>query len=517
MRTPITWFFIAFFMSTFSYAQTTENKANEWMKQAESNLKQKEYTKARYLFKMAYSAFAAQDKYAKAIECGTQTASLYSRENYYKEAFELCREMDQVILAAEQKQQRNFYDQRYEITKERLQMYMRLKSVPQAKAQLDRLEELAGLAKNDSLSTNLLYTQANYYYTFGLTSQGDACTRKLISEYKEKKEYDKVTEVYRNMIEMAKRNNNASLASRTYEHMIIWTDSVKSLRAQDEFNILKRKYDDSLRTIEKKESSLSTKQYTIIGLCVLIAILVAALVVLGIILLRFIAGNHKLKKGIQIANEHNELKTGFIQNISAQMEPALNTISDTAGSLIDQAPVQSQQMQAQIDALKQFSNDIQELSALENSLTVLYPLSEVNAYTFCENTITKVQDQVHPGVSLTVNAAKLGTKINPEQLERVLLHLLQNAALYTKEGHITLEFKKRGAHTHQFIVTDSGPGITEELQDNLFKPFSSVKDLTQGDGMGLPICSLIVTKMNGSLALDKTFRKGTRFILELHV
>ena len=517
MRTSSTLLMICLFIGTLCHAQTANNKAEEWIKQAENNLKQQEYTKARYLFKLAYSAFAAQGNYAKAIECGTETASLYARENYYKEAFDLCREMDQVLSAAEQKEQRNYYEQRYEITKERLQMYIRLKSAPQAQGQLNRLEELAGLAKNDSIRENLLYTQANYYYTFGPASQGDVCVRKLISQYKEKKEYDKVTEVYRNMIEMAKKNNNASLAARTYENMIVWTDSVKALTAQDEYNVLKRKYDDSLRTIDEKDSSLSTKQYTIIGLFTLIVILIAGLVVIAIILLRFMAGNRKLKKSIQIANEHNELKTGFIQNISAQMEPTLNTISDSAGALAAQAPVQSKQMQAQVGALKQFSDDIQELSALENSLTEFYPLSEVNAYTFCENMIAKVKDRVQPGVSLTVNAVKLGTKVNPEQLERVLLHLLNNSALYTKEGHITLEFKKRGAHTHQFIVTDSGPGIPEEMREHLFKPFSSVKDLTQGDGMGLPICSLIATKMNGSLTLDDTFHKGTRFILELHV
>ena len=94
---------------------------------------------------------------------------------------------------------------------------------------------------------------------------------------------------------------------------------------------------------------------------------------------------------------------------------------------------------------------------------------------------------------------------------------MKNAAFYTTEGKIILDFKKRGAHTHQFIVTDTGCGIPEELKENLFKPFAEIKDLTQGDGLGLPICSLLATKMNGSLTLDTTYTKGSRFILELHV
>ena len=44
-------------------------------------------------------------------------------------------------------------------------MYTALKNPAQAKTQLDKLEEMANLAKNDSLTEVLLYTKANYYYT----------------------------------------------------------------------------------------------------------------------------------------------------------------------------------------------------------------------------------------------------------------------------------------------------------------------------------------------------------------
>ena len=122
------------------------------------------------------------------------------------------------------------------------------------------------------------------------------------------------------------------------------------------------------------------------------------------------------------------------------------------------------------------------------------------------------------GVTLTVNAPKLSVKVCTEPLEKLLLHLLKNAAAYTPaEGKIWLDYKKRGAHTQQFIVTDTGCGIPEDRRENLFKPFSEVRDLTQGDGLGLPICSLMATRMNGSLSIDTAYTKGTRFVLELHV
>ena len=517
MKTSITSLLMIFCFSILTYAQTPQDRATELKEQAQSSLHQKDYIKARYLFKKAYEAFAARENYPQAIECGVQANALYVRENFYKEGFELCRDMDQLIWAGEQNQKKVFHNLRFLVSKERLQMYTALKNPAQAKIQLNKLEETANLAKNDSLTETLLYTKANYYYTFNQNAQGDACFRKLISQYKEKKNYEKVSECYKNLIGIARKANNAPLMERTYESYIVWTDSVKALTAQDELNVLKRKYDESLQTIQDKDSTLSAKQYIIIGLCTLVAILVATIIVLAILLLKFITGNRKLKKSVVIANEHNELKTKFIRNISSQMEPTLNTLGTSAKELSAQAPRYAEQMQAQVAALKQFSDNIQELSSLENSLTEPYEMGEVNAGTFCESVMDKVRGKVQEDVTLTVNAPKLNVKINPEHLERILLHLLENAAEYTPAGgKIWLDFKKRGAHTHQFIISDTGCGIPEEQREDIFKPFTEVKDLTKGDGLGLPICSLIAAKMNGSLTLDSSYTKGARFVLELH-
>ena len=118
---------------------------------------------------------------------------------------------------------------------------------------------------------------------------------------------------------------------------------------------------------------------------------------------------------------------------------------------------------------------------------------------------------------MTVDASALEIKVNTKQLERILQYLLMNATIYTTEGKIKLEFKRRGAHICQFIVTDTGCGIPEERKENIFKPFSEIKDLSEGDGLGLPICSLIATKMNGSLTLDPEYKQGCRFVLGLNI
>lgn len=480
-----------------------QSKGQDLQRQAAASLEKKEYTQARYLYLQAYSALAEEKKYDAAAECGAKVGALYHRENMFKEAFEVLRNADQFFSQEERDSGKQLPAAHYPLTKERIRMYVKLKNLQRADEQLSRLEELAKQAASDSLKNDVLYTRANYYYTFGQQAQGDEAISRLINQYKAANAYDKVTDCYKTLIDIARKSGNAALVARTYEKFILWTDSVRALTARDEMAQLKQKYDESLLTIKQKESSLSTKQYIIIGLCILAAILAAALVLGGVILLRFILMTRKQKKAIAVANEHNELKTRFIQNISSQMEPTLDTLPSSHPG---------------VQALHTFAGHIQELSELEQSLTQPYEMEEKNVNTFCEALAEKVRALVKPEVTVTVNAPKLSVKIAPEALEHVLLHLLDNAARYTPEGgKIWVDFKKRGAHTHQFVVSDTGCGISEEKRDNLFKPFSEVKDLTEGDGLGLPICSLMVTKMNGTLSIDPAYTKGTRFVLELHV
>lgn len=494
-----------------------QNRADELMKQAQSSLETKDYTKARYLFIQAYRAFSSGGNCAQAIECGTKAASLYYRENYYQEAFDLCRQMTQTLMTEEQKTQKTFYDERFLVAKERLQMYVKLKNAAQAQLQLNELNNLANQSGNNKLSDDLLYTQTSYYYTFGQNDQGDAAFHKLISQYREKKEYDKVSECYKNLIAIARKANNTPLMENTYEKYIVWTDSVKALTAQDKLSLLQKEYDKSLQTIQEKDDTLSGKQYLIVALCTFAIILIAVLLLGVFLLLRFIVLNKKLKGIIQTTNEHSEQQTQFIQNISEQMRPTLDQIELSADELCTTAPLQADSIQTRVKALKQFGQNIQELSCLESSLLEPYETQSFSVGSFCKKTMDKMKDQFHPDVEIIVDAPQLDIKTNAEQLERILLHLLKNAALYTTSGRIKLEFKRKGAHLCQFVITDNGTGIPAIQKADLFKPFVEARDLAGGDGLGLPICALIANRMNGSLSIDMEYNKGCQFILALQV
>lgn len=498
MKKLTTLLLLLFICAAGSFAQS---RGDELMKQAKSALDAKEYVKARYNYLQSYNAFASAKNYPQAAEAGVNVAKLYHRENYYKEAFDILNKVDMIVAQGEAETGKTMPELHYKTANERMNMYVKLKNPVRAKDCLNRMEEYAKSA-GGKLAGDLLYSQANYYYTFGQNSLGDAAINKLIETYQKEKDYEKADECYRQLIATATRTNNARLVARTYERYNSWTDSIRAITAKDELQAMKAKYDDSLKTIEEKDHSLAVKTGIIVTLGILLCVLAAALVVGFIILMRYIALNRKLKKNIMIANEHNTLKTEFIRNISAQMEPTLATLD--------------QRLPA-VQALRNFSSHIQELSDLESSLSEHYEMQDNNVLAFCEKVADDAKGLMKPGATLSVNAPKMSAKFNPEEVEAVLVHLLVNASLNTPaDGKITLEFKKRGAHTLQFIVTDTGCGISEEYRDKLFKPFAEVRDLTQGDALGLPICSLKASKMNGSLTLDGDYTHGARFILEVH-
>ncbi|MDE5739117.1 MAG: ATP-binding protein, partial [Bacteroidaceae bacterium] len=170
----------------------------------------------------------------------------------------------------------------------------------------------------------------------------------------------------------------------------------------------------------------------------------------------------------------------------------------------------------EVKALMDFSDHIQTLSLLETTVEEPVEVEEVQLASFCEGIMNQIRSQLKSGVEATVDAPKMSASINKEYVSHILLHLLRNAMEYTPVGgHIVLAFKKRGAHKLQFLVSNTGSTIPEEKREDVFKPFLDVKDLTMGDGLGLPICKQMAVKMNGDLSIDPEFTKGVRFVLHL--
>ena len=498
--------FIFLFLSMFFccvLVNAQEEQKSELQQRAETEDAKNNIANARSLFIRAFDDYVGKGQINSAVGCGTRATALYYKENNYKEGFELLRRVDQAISAEERKNNANMSALHYLVTKERLQMYIKMRSTARALEQINTMESQVQTANDDNLMNDLLYNKAIYYYTFGQTTQGDAVFKEMASKLTAQKEYDKIDEIYQTLITNGKKSNNANLVAQTYSNYVVWKDSVNAMKLADETGILKNQIAENEAIIAEKDSSLGTRQLIIAGLLVLAGALAAALVVGVIVLLRYILLTRKQKKAIKLSEDNNALKAKFISNISAQLDPTLEKLDSRI---------------PEVQALLDFSQHIQTLSRLENMSNATAELEDVQVNQFCEEMVGEIRNKVKSGVEIVVNAPKMSAKIHREYLSHILRHLLHNAAEYTPEaGHIWLDYKKRGAHMQQFVVTDTGCGIPEEKIDDVFKPFLEIKDLCAGDGLGLPICKEMAKKMNGDLEIDPKYTKGTRFVITLHV
>ena len=479
-----------------------EVQKSELQQRAESIDVKQNIAGARFTYIHAFNDYVNKGQILQAAECGVKATALYYKENYWKEAFELLHRVDQAITASQLSsvEKAGAY---YMVTRERMLMYIKLRKPTNAMDYLKNMENQVSLSGDEKLQNDLLYNKAIYYYTFGQTAEGNAVFKEMADKLTKQKEYDKVDEVYQTLIANGRKSNSVSLVAQSYKGYMAWKDSTNALKYADEIAGLKKQISDNEEAIAEKDSSLTARMGFIIALGILAGILAAALVIGGIILLRYIMLTRKQQKNMQLLADSNALKAEFISNIAGQLQPTFKKLDNR---------------NPEVKALIDFSDHIQTLSQLENSMDEAVELEETQISPFCDGLMEQIRDRVKTDVVLHVNAPKMSANINKEYVSHLLLHLLNNAAEYTpEEGTIQLEFKKRSAHTLQFVVSNTGSTIPEEKRDNIFKPFLEIRDLTKGDGLGLPICKQMALKMNGDLEIDPQFTKGVRFVLELHV
>lgn len=503
---------------TFVFAAWAQNSPQASAQAAQKAFTQGNAVQARTLYLQAYQGYASTGQYDKAIQCGTKACQLYYQANLYNEAFDLCRAMDLFINKAEEGLQKTFPALHGQVTMERMLMYLKLKRAPQALQQLNALQASATASGDASLADKALLAQAIYNYAFGQNAQGDQCLKKLAARHASAKEVAKLGDAYKQIIALGTATNNAILVAKGYEQYMAWQEEARMLTANDTLNVLKRQYKAAQTELAEKDDSLSARQYWIVALIVIIVALAAVLLLGFLLYLRAVAKVRKVQKLLDAANESNAQKNQFVHNLSAQLTPTLEQMAKTVQALQQKLPdsPETAALVSQSEALQQFGTDISELSSLESTLQQPYALKPMAVNTFCDEIAAQAKPLLKPGVEFLYEAPRIQIQLHKEELSHILMHLIYNAAQHTENGHIRLEYKKRGAHINQFIVTDTGSGIPKEKQATLFTPFAGVQDLTQGDALGLPICALKAVKMQGTLTLDSNYRKGARFVLEIY-
>jgi two-component system cell cycle sensor histidine kinase/response regulator CckA len=122
-------------------------------------------------------------------------------------------------------------------------------------------------------------------------------------------------------------------------------------------------------------------------------------------------------------------------------------------------------------------------------------------------------------VSLDRGGAR--TKIDPGQLEQVLVNLVVNArdampagGRLTVSTRLVVDGEAAGPQV-QLVVSDTGVGMTEEVRAHLFEPFFTTKERGKGTGLGLATVYGIVTRTGGRVQVDTQPGRGTTFTITL--
>lgn len=102
------------------------------------------------------------------------------------------------------------------------------------------------------------------------------------------------------------------------------------------------------------------------------------------------------------------------------------------------------------------------------------------------------------------------------QVQQVLINLMRNAREAMQQSdrrELTVEARAAGPDTVEIAVSDTGPGIADEIVDQLFQPFVTTKK--SGMGVGLSICRTIVEAHGGRLSAERNAEGGATFRLIL--
>lgn len=121
------------------------------------------------------------------------------------------------------------------------------------------------------------------------------------------------------------------------------------------------------------------------------------------------------------------------------------------------------------------------------------------------------------GLSLRVLPSAAVVLSDPSYLRRILQNLIGNAIRYTDRGRVLVGARRRGAGV-RIEVRDTGPGIPEEEQDNIFKEFHRLNaraSASEGMGLGLAIVERACALLGHPLGVSSQLGRGSTFMVQV--
>ena len=222
----------------------------------------------------------------------------------------------------------------------------------------------------------------------------------------------------------------------------------------------------------------------------------------------------KLKR--ERAEELDRLKSAFLANMSHEIRTPLNAIVGFSQLLAEtDDPEERHEFVEIIDSnnrmLLQLISDILDLAKIESG-TMDFKFADMSVKEVINEIVTSFR------IKMPDNVALIAPKDSPEcqiysdrmRLTQVISNFLNNAIKYTSEGCITLAYEIIGDEI-KFSVTDTGDGMSQEIQAHIFDRFYKGNTFKQGTGLGLSICETIVNRLGGRIGVNSELGKGSTF------
>ena len=227
-----------------------------------------------------------------------------------------------------------------------------------------------------------------------------------------------------------------------------------------------------------------------------------------------------LVKARDKAEASDRLKSAFLANMSHEIRTPLNAIVGFSSLLTSTESAAEKELYNSLighnnKLLLNLINDVIDLSKIESGYLELRP-DWVNLTELLDESVAEYVHQVPSGVELLTNypAHDSLVELDSLRIKQILSNFLSNALKNTATGHVEVFYEV----DHQSVrigVKDTGRGIPQNMLEKIFERFEKLDSFAQGAGLGLPICKLIVEKMNGRILVDSQLGIGTTFVIEL--
>jgi len=246
---------------------------------------------------------------------------------------------------------------------------------------------------------------------------------------------------------------------------------------------------------------------------------------------KLLAMTEELKIAITKADSANQAKSNFLANMSHEIRTPMNTIVGMIDLVLktDLSHKQKDYIAKVSDAsyhLLQIINDILDYSKIEaNKIKVESISFDMKKLIVSTSEMITIKNK---NVEFLIDISTQAQKIyfgDPLRIKQVLLNLLSNAVKFTHEGMVLLKVRttslNNGYEKLYFEVKDTGIGIKEKYQNEIFSPFSQADMTTTrnfgGTGLGLSISKRLVKLMGGNIGCESSLGKGSSFYFELNL